>query len=377
MVNAADILNASVLIVDDQQANVRLLERILGSAGYRSVASTTDPLGVCALHRENHYDLILLDLEMPGMDGFQVMEGLKEIESDGYLPVLVITAEPAHKLRALLAGAKDFISKPFDLVEVRARVHNMLEVRLLHLKTMNYSKALERTVQEVEASREQIRTQSDEVKRLYDELVAEHKRLIELSAQPGVMVGVEKDERVATPWYRSLRLRHPWLQLNLVTAFVAAGVVGLFQDTIDRLLILTMFLPVLAGQSGNTGSQALAVTLRGVFLGELQLGKEKGLVMKEALLGLLNGALVGVVAAICMYVVAAAKHMPNALMLSLVVFLAMISSCVISGACGAIVPLILKKLGADPVIASSIFLTTATNVASMGMLLGLAKLLVA
>ena len=377
MVNAADILNASVLIVDDQQANVRLLERILGSAGYTSVASTTDPLGVCALHRENHYDLILLDLEMPGMDGFQVMEGLKEIESDGYLPVLVITAEPAHKLRALLAGAKDFISKPFDLVEVRARVHNMLEVRLLHLKTMNYSKALERTVQEVEASREQIRTQSDEVKRLYDELVAEHKRLIELSAQPGAMVGVEKDERLATPWYRSLRLRHPWLQLNLVTAFVAAGVVGLFQETIDRLLILTMFLPVLAGQSGNTGSQALAVTLRGVFLGELQLGKEKGLVMKEALLGLLNGALVGVVAAICMYVVAAAKHMPNALMLSLVVFLAMISSCVISGACGAIVPLILKKLGADPVIASSIFLTTATNVASMGMLLGLAKLLVA
>jgi len=377
MVNAADILNASVLIVDDQQANVRLLERILGSAGYTSVASTTDPLGVCALHRENHYDLILLDLEMPGMDGFQVMEGLKEIESDGYLPVLVITAEPAHKLRALLAGAKDFISKPFDLVEVRARVHNMLEVRLLHLKTMNYSKALERTVQEVEASREQIRTQSDEVKRLYDELVAEHKRLIELSAQPGAMVGVEKDERLATPWYRSLRLRHPWLQLNLVTAFVAAGVVGLFQETIDRLLILTMFLPVLAGQSGNTGSQALAVTLRGVFLGELQLGKEKGLVMKEALLGLLNGALVGVVAAICMYVVAAAKHMPNALMLSLVVFLAMISSCVISGACGAIVPLILKKLGADPVIASSIFLTTATDVASMGMLLGLAKLLVA
>jgi magnesium transporter len=137
-----------------------------------------------------------------------------------------------------------------------------------------------------------------------------------------------------------------------------------------------MFLPVLAGQSGNTGSQALAVTLRGVFLGELNLVKERALVMKEALLGLLNGALVGVVAATCMYVVAVVKHMPNALMLSAVVFLAMIGSCVISGACGAIVPLILKKLGADPVIASSIFLTTATNVASMGLLLGLATILI-
>ena len=376
MINSADILNARILVVDDKQANVRLLEGMLRVAGYAAVESTTDSNEVCELHRKNRYGLILLDLQMPGMDGFQVMEGLKEIEEDGYLPVLVITAQPDQKLRALKAGAKDFVSKPFDLAEVLARVRNMLEVRLLHRETKNYSKALERTVLEVEASREQIRSQGDEVKRLYDELVTEHKRLIELSAQPGAMVGVKKDERLATPWFRSLRLRLPWLQLNLLTAFVAAGVVGLFQETIDRLLILTMFLPVLAGQSGNTGSQALAVTLRGVFLGELDLVKERALVMKEALLGLLNGALVGLVAAFCMYVVAAVKHMPNAFMLSVVVFLAMIGSCVISGALGAVMPLILKKLGADPVIASSIFLTTATNVASMGMLLGLAAVLV-
>jgi DNA-binding response OmpR family regulator/cation transporter-like permease len=376
MISSSDILNGTILIVDDQEANVLLLERMLRGAGYVSITSTMDPSTVCELHRKNRYGLILLDLQMPGVDGFQVMEGLKEIEEDGYLPVLVITAQPDQKLRALRAGAKDFVSKPFELAEVLARVRNMLEVRLLHGETKNYSKALERTVQEVEASREQIRRQSDEVRRLYDELVAEHKRLIELSAQPGAMVGVKKDERLATPWLRSLRLRLPWLQLNLVAAFVAAAVVGLFQETIDRLLILTMFLPVLAGQSGNTGSQALAVTLRGVFLGELELIKERALVMKEALLGLLNGALVGLVAAFCMYVVAAVKHMPSALMLSVVVFLAMISSCVISGALGAVMPLILKKLGADPVIASSIFLTTATNVASMGLLLGLAALLV-
>jgi len=374
--NSSDILSARILIVDDLQANVRLLERMLHGAGYVSVASTMDPGEVCALHRRNRYDLILLDLQMPGTDGFQVMEGLKDLEPDGYLPVLVITAQPDKKLRALRAGAKDFVSKPLDLAEVLARVHNMLEVRLLHAEAKNYSKVLERTVQEVETSRDLIRRQNIEVKRLYDELVAEHQRLIESSAQPGAMVGVEKDERLATPWFRSLRLRHPWLQLNLITAFIAAGVIGLFQETIDRLLILTMFLPVLAGQSGNTGSQALAVTLRGVFLGELELGKEKALVVKEAMLGLLNGTLVGMVAAICMYVVASVKHLPSALMLSVVVFIAMIGSCIISGAFGAVVPLILRKLGADPVIASSILLTTATNVASMGLLLGLAAVLV-
>jgi two-component system cell cycle response regulator len=143
MVSTTDILNASILIVDDQEANVRLLEQMLREAGYRCIASTMDPHAVCALHRDNHYDLILLDLQMPGMDGFQVMEGLKEIETYGYLPVLVITAQPGHKLRALAAGAKDFIAKPFDLVEVKTRIHNMLEVRLLYKQLEHYSRELE------------------------------------------------------------------------------------------------------------------------------------------------------------------------------------------------------------------------------------------
>ncbi|MGD0363821.1 MAG: SpoIIE family protein phosphatase [Bryobacteraceae bacterium] len=157
MVGTADILNARILIVDDRESNVRLLEGMLRIAGYLSVESTTDPYQVCVLHRKNGYALILLDLQMPGMDGFQVMEGLKEIEKDGYLPVLVITAQPAHKLRALEAGAKDFVGKPFDLAELRARVHNILEVRLLHLETRKYSNALESTVRELEASREVVR----------------------------------------------------------------------------------------------------------------------------------------------------------------------------------------------------------------------------
>ncbi|HEY8068052.1 MAG TPA: response regulator [Burkholderiales bacterium] len=148
MLAESDILNAGILIVDDQESNISLLRQMLGETGYTSISSTMIPQDVCALHRRNRYDLILLDLQMPGMDGFQVIEALKTSDADAYLPVLVLTAQPGHKLRALQAGAKDFVSKPFDLVEVRTRIHNMLEVRLLYKKLESYSKGLELVVQE-------------------------------------------------------------------------------------------------------------------------------------------------------------------------------------------------------------------------------------
>lgn len=144
----ADILSAGILIVDDQESNIMLLEQLLRDAGYTAVSSSQNPREVFALHRKNSYDLILLDLQMPGMDGFQVMAGLQTNEADGYLPVLVITAQPGHKLRALQAGAKDFISKPFDLIEVRTRIRNMLEVRLLYKQLERYNRELERMVEE-------------------------------------------------------------------------------------------------------------------------------------------------------------------------------------------------------------------------------------
>jgi len=143
-----DILKASILIVDDQESNVQLLEQLLQGAGYTAVSSTRNPQEVCALHLEFHYDLILLDLQMPVLDGFQVMEALKADSPDDYLPVIVLTAQPGHKLRALQAGAKDFISKPFDLVEVKTRIHNMLEVRLLYTRLGQFNQLLERTVLE-------------------------------------------------------------------------------------------------------------------------------------------------------------------------------------------------------------------------------------
>jgi magnesium transporter len=199
---------------------------------------------------------------------------------------------------------------------------------------------------------------------------------IEITLQAGSMVGLEKEERLATHWVHSLKLRHPWLQLNLLTAFLAAAVVGLFQDTIDRLVILALFLPVLAGQSGNTGCQALAVTLRGMTLGELKPGTERPLVMKETWVGCLNGVGVGIAAAVGMYITASGQGQDQPAMLAFVVFLAMIASCMASGVSGAMIPLTLKRFGLDPATASSIFLTTATDVVSMGMLLGLATILV-
>jgi magnesium transporter len=197
-------------------------------------------------------------------------------------------------------------------------------------------------------------------------------RVFQLVVQAGSMVGVEKEERLATPWPRALRLRNPWLLVNLITAFAAGGVVGIFEGTIGQIVSLAAFLPILAGQSGNTGCQALAVTLRGMTLGELAERRAITVVVKEAALGMLNGIVVGALAGVAMYFFAINES--NALALAGIVFVAMVGSCIASGVSGALVPIGLKRFGADPATASSIFLTTATDIVSMGLLLGLATL---
>lgn len=198
----------------------------------------------------------------------------------------------------------------------------------------------------------------------------------ELTAQAGSMVGVEKEERLSTPWKRSFLFRHPWLQVNLLTAFLAAAVVGAFEDTIAKIVALAVFLPVLSGQSGNTGCQALAVALRAITLGELTPKRARWAMFKEGLVGLLNGIFVGLTAALGMLIFATWQKNDAALMLALVVFLAMVVSCTLSGVAGAAIPLVLRRLGADPATASSIFLTTATDIVSMGVFLWLATVLV-
>lgn len=197
----------------------------------------------------------------------------------------------------------------------------------------------------------------------------------ELSAQSGRMVGVEKEEHLHTPWLTSFKYRHPWLQLNLLTAFLAAFVVGVFEDTISQVVLLAVFLPVLAGQSGNTGGQSLAITLRAMTLNEFKNHSIRHALIKEGLLGLANGLLVGLTAGAAMYAYATISGNSAALTLAFVVLVAMLGSCTISGICGVMIPVTLKKFGTDPATASTIFLTTATDVFSMGMFLGVASLL--
>lgn len=198
----------------------------------------------------------------------------------------------------------------------------------------------------------------------------------EISAQAGSMVGVEKEERLATPLWRAFKFRNPWLLVNLLTVFVAAAVVGYFEDTINRVVVLAVFLPVLGGQSGNLGAQSLAVMLRGMTLGELKATRIAGIVTKEGVLGLINGAVTGAIAGAAMYWVVARDGGQDALALGLITLAAMSLSCMVAGLAGSTIPLALKRLGADPATASSIFLTTLTDVVSMGAFLGLVTWLV-
>lgn len=199
---------------------------------------------------------------------------------------------------------------------------------------------------------------------------------VELSLQAGTMAGLEREERLSTPWWRSFIYRHPWLQGNLLLGFIAAAVVGYFEHTIDRLVALAVFLPVLIGQSVNTGCQTLALALRGMTLGELKAGGELGVIIKETLLGFVNGALTGVVAGIGMYIFASMQQSPVAFKLGFVVFIAMAGSCLISGIFGASIPIMMRKIGTDPATASSIILTTITDVSTLAVFLGLASWLV-
>ncbi|MFV0277649.1 MAG: magnesium transporter [Parahaliea sp.] len=199
----------------------------------------------------------------------------------------------------------------------------------------------------------------------------------EISGQTGAVVGVDREERVSTPVTTAFRMRHPWLQVNLLTAFAAAFVVGMFEDTITQIVALAAFLPVLAGQSGNTGCQALAITLRGMTLGELKDFPVAQLLRKEIILGALNGFFVGLVAAVAMFAYASLSDAGGSpLLLALVILIAMVGACVGSGIFGVAVPLTLKRFGADPAMASSIFLTTFTDILGMGLMLLLATTIV-
>ncbi|MCG6923805.1 MAG: magnesium transporter [Acidobacteria bacterium] len=190
----------------------------------------------------------------------------------------------------------------------------------------------------------------------------------EASADIQTMVGASKEERALSPVLFAVRKRLPWLQINLGTAFLAASVVGLFEETIQRVTALAILLPVVAGQSGNGGAQALAVTMRGLFLREIRARSWPRVLLKEVGVGALNGLAVAIVCAVGVYLW---SRSPG---LSLVIGVAMVLSMVVAGMAGAAIPTALSALGQDPAQSSSIILTTVTDVAGFFTFLGLATL---
>jgi magnesium transporter len=170
------------------------------------------------------------------------------------------------------------------------------------------------------------------------------------------MVGAGGDERTSSPVVFSLKKRLPWLHVNLATAFLAAGVVALFENTIARLTVLAVFLPVVAGQGGNAGAQSLAVVMRGLVMREIPKGKAYGLILKEGLLGAVNGAVIGLVTALVAWLWQGNPF------LGLVIGLGMFVNLLVAGLAGSSIPILMKKIGLDPAQCSSIILTTVTDV---------------
>lgn len=296
------------------------------------------------------------------------IEALREVVKQRLVTYLWVVDAQQHLLgvvafRDLLYGERErslddvMIRSPFCLRPEMALVDAMREVVLRHYPVYPVCEADGRLVGQVRGQ------------------VLFEQQAFEISAQAGAMVGVEKEERLATPLWRSFKFRNPWLLVNLLTVFVAAAVVGYFEDTINRVVVLAVFLPVLGGQSGNLGCQALAVMLRGMTLGELKATRVARVVAKEGLLGLLNGAVTGALAGAAMYWVVSRDGGGDAMGLALITLGAMSLSCMVAGLAGSTIPLVLKRFGADPATASSIFLTTLTDVVSMGSFLGLVTLL--
>ena len=185
------------------------------------------------------------------------------------------------------------------------------------------------------------------------------------------LVGVAPEDKPLDPWHESLRRRLPWLLINLVTAFAAAGVVAFFEGTIAKVTALAVLMPIIAGQGGNAGSQTVTVVVRGMALGEVRPGEGWRIVLKEGLLGAVHGLVIGAIVALIAYMW---QGDPT---LGVVVALAMLFNLIMAGVFGALIPLGLRFVGADPALASTIFLTTVTDICGFFFLLGLGALLLA
>ncbi|MGQ1785046.1 MULTISPECIES: magnesium transporter [unclassified Saccharicrinis] len=204
--------------------------------------------------------------------------------------------------------------------------------------------------------------------------VIRHDALVEATQQDATedlqaMFGAGREERALSKVGFAVKKRLPWLEINLATAFLAAAVVGIYEDTIAQITVLAVFLPVVAGQSGNTGSQALAVTMRGLSLREIRPSQWLKVARKEATVGFVNGIAVALTTSVIVYFWASSFG------LALIIAISMIFSMIIAGFSGAVIPIFLKSIGQDPAQSSSIVLTTVTDIVGFMSFLGLATAL--
>ena len=257
----------------------------------------------------------------------------------------IATSAPETKLRDLVRGSTDMVNVTASREEI---VEFFNERRLHTLPVVDADKRLVGVIRS---------------KQLVD--AAEAQATMSLQT----MVGVGKEERALSRVTFSVRQRLPWLQINLATAFLAAAVVGLFEDTIAKYTALAVLLPVVAGQSGNSGMQALGVTMRGLALREIRINAWPRLIVKEAGVGIINGIAIGITTMLGVFL------WSRSLGLTLIIGVAMVMSMFIACICGAMVPIVLKSLGQDPATSSSIVLTTFTDCGGFLSFLGLATLL--
>jgi magnesium transporter len=257
----------------------------------------------------------------------------------------IATAAPETKLRDLVRGTTGMVSVTASREEI---VEFLNTHRLQTLPVVDSDSRLVGVIR-------------------YRELVDAAEAQATMSLQ--TMVGVGKEERALSPVRFSVRQRLPWLEINLATAFLAAAVVGLFEGTIARYTALAVLLPVVAGQSGNSGMQALAVTLRGLALREIRINAWPRLIIKEAGVGILNGIAIALTTSLGVFL------WSHSVGLAIVIGIAMVMAMFIACICGAMVPIVLKALGQDPATSSSIVLTTFTDCGGFLSFLGLATLL--
>ena len=370
-----DALVAAALGELDGQTRKALLERYSETqrAALRAIDARLHAQAEAAQQHHYHHEDSVGVLMMPpdavfplGVTVAQIVEKVRELAQRHVLVIYAYVVDAEDRLQGLVTMRDLLLAGPATRVE---------DIMLAHPFSLNPQTTVEDAMHETARRHYPLYPVCDERGTLLGTVAGAalfEARAYEISAQSGLMVGVDSEERLLSPWPRSLKLRHPWLQVNLLTGLVVGFIVSLFSGTLSQLVILTAFLPILSSVAGNTGCQTLAVTLRGIALDEYNSEVAGRLLRKELLLGALNGAIIGLVAGAVMYFYALSEHAVHPWRAGLVVMIAMTGACLSGGIAGVAVPSILRRFGADPATASSIFLTTTTDIVGISLFLGLA-----